>query len=205
MIKKRLGIMGSISQKFEKCIKNALLFMFFVVEACAFAGSFTDSRDGEFYTTVKIGRTEWMAENLRYNVRGSRCVNDIQKLCGFGRYYNFDMAEEACPSGWHLPTKKEWNDVFDKIDKSFGLVLLGYCFEEGRCFDADKTTVFWTSSDDNNSWTDGRRSDSFFKSLIPRRQKAFAVRFEAAQGIFINPPHSFLKDGYYFNVRCVID
>lgn len=115
------------------------------------------------------------------------------------------MAEQACPRGWHLPSKKEWNDIFDNVDRNFGIFLLGHCYEEDRCFDMDKTAVFWTSSDDNNSWTDGRRSDSFLKSMVPRRQKAFAVRFESAQGIFINPPHSFLKDGYYFNVRCIKD
>lgn len=181
----------------------ALLYSFMSVHALA--GSFTDSRDGERYTTIKIGSTEWMAENLRYNVRGSRCINDIQKLCGLGRYYNFDMAEQACPRDWHLPSKEEWNNIFDNVDRDFGIVLLGHCYEEDRCFDTDKTAVFWTSSDDNNSWTNGRRSDSFLKSMVPRRQKAFAVRFEAAQGIFINPSHSFLKEAYFFNVRCIKD
>lgn len=186
-------------------VKAFCVFALFVAYASVFAGSFTDSRDGEQYSTVKIGNSEWMAENLRYNVRGSRCVNDIQKLCGIGRYYNFDMAEQACPSGWHLPSKKEWNDIFDQVDKSFGLFLLGLCYDTGNCFEIDKSATFWTSSDDNNSWTDGRRSDSFLKSLIPRRQKAFAIRYESAQGVFINPPHSFLKDGYYLNVRCIKD
>ena len=167
--------MGMIWYVFRNDIKPPLLFMLVVSCACVYAGSFTDSRDGEHYTTVKIGRSEWMVENLRYNVRGSRCINDIQELCGLGRYYNFDMAKQACPNGWHIPSKKEWNDIFDKTDKDF------------------------------NSWTNGRRSDSFLKSMVPRRQKAFAVRFEAAQGIFINPPHSFLKDAYYFNVRCMED
>ncbi len=197
--------MGIARYVFQNCIKQPLLFMLAVSCAYVFAGSFTDSRDGEHYATVKIGRSEWMAENLRYKVRGSRCINDIQELCGLGLYYNFDMAEQACPRGWHLPSKKEWNDIFDNVDRNFGIVLLGHCYEEDRCFDMDKTAVFWTSSDDNNSWTDGRRSDSFLKSMVPRRQKAFAVRFESAQGIFINPPHSFLKDGYYFNVRCMKD
>lgn len=169
------------------------------------ASSITDSRDGERYTTIKIGTTEWIAENLRYKVQGSRCINDIQELCGIGRYYNFDMAIQACPNGWHLPSKKEWNEIFDKADKSFGLFLLGYCYEDEICFDIDKTASFWTSSDDNGSWTSGRRSDSFLKSMVPRRQKAFAIRYETVQGAFVNPSHSFLKDAYFFNVRCIKD
>ena len=186
-------------------LNKIFLFSCVLLATYSVAGSFVDKRDGRTYKTVKIGGQVWMAENLRYKVRGSRCINDIQKLCGLGRYYNFDMAEQACPRGWHLPSKKEWNAIFDNVDRNFGIVLLGHCYEEDRCFDMDKTAVFWTSSDDNNSWTDGRRSDSFLKSMVPRRQKAFAVRFESAQGIFINPPHSFLKDGYYFNVRCMKD
>lgn len=185
--------------------KTVFALLCFFMSIYTFASSFTDSRDGERYMTVKIDSKEWMAENLRYKVRGSRCINDIQKLCGIGRYYNFDMAIQACPNGWHLPSIKEWNDIFNKVDKHFGLFLLGYCYEDGKCFDTDKIASFWTSSDDNGSWTSERKSDSFFKSIVPRRQKAFAIRYEATQGAFVNPSHSFLKDGYYFNVRCIKD
>lgn len=165
-------------------------------------GSFIDSRDGQKYNVTTIDGQEWMAENMRYNVRGSRCVNDMQKLCGIGRYYNFDMAEQVCPSGWHLPTKKEWNNIFDKVGEPFVMFLPGYCFETGTCFDIDEAANYWTSSDDNDSWTEGRHGDSFFKSMIPRRQKAYIVRYNVAQGKFVNPTHSFFKDGYFFAVRC---
>lgn len=155
------------------------------------ASSITDSRDGEHYTTIKIGRSEWMAENLRYNVRGSRCINDIKKLCNLGRYYSFDMAEKACPSGWHLPSKKEWNSIFEKVDNTFDLILLGYCFDEGKCFDLDKNAYFWTSSND-------------YEWIVNLNVvKAHAVRFESAKGILLNPPNSFFKAQYYFNVRCL--
>ena len=188
-------------------VKAKIIFalLCFFMSVFAPASSITDSRDGERYTTIKIGTTEWIAENLRYKVQGSRCINDFQEVCGIGRYYNFDMAIQACPNGWHLPSKKEWNEIFDKADKSFGLFLLGYCYEDEICFDIDKTASFWTSSDDNGSWTSGRRSDSFLKSMVPRRQKAFAIRYETVQGAFVNPSHSFLKDAYFFNVRCIKD
>ena len=185
--------------------KTVFALLCFFMSTYTLASSVTDTRDGELYTTVKIGSNEWFAENLRYKVRGSRCINDIQELCGIGRYYNFDMAIQACPNGWHLPSIKEWNDIFNKADKSFGLLLLGYCYENGKCFDTNEIASFWTSSEDNGSWTSGRRSDSFLKSMVPRRQKAFAIRYETIQGAFVNPSHSFLKDGYYFNVRCIKD
>lgn len=170
---------------------TGLILLLFIQPSFSQTPSFKDSRDGEEYSTVKIGKSVWMAENLRYNVRGSRCINDIQKLCGIGRYYNFDMASKACPNGWRLPSKKEWNYVFDKADKSLKLFLLGYCYDEGQCFDMDKDAYFWTSSNDLGWIVD-------LKSV-----KAYAVRYEAAKGVLLNPSNSFFKDRYYFNVRCV--
>jgi uncharacterized protein (TIGR02145 family) len=51
-----------------------------------------------------------MAENLNYAVEGSKCYNDSISNCDkYGRLYDFDMAQNACPSGWHLPNNAEWD------------------------------------------------------------------------------------------------
>ena len=82
-------------------------------------GNFVDERDDRVYKTIKIGEKVWLAENLKYRpetVEGadstSFCMaNDSEKCELYGRYYNPESIQEACPSGWHLPDSTEWRDV----------------------------------------------------------------------------------------------
>jgi uncharacterized protein (TIGR02145 family) len=76
------------------------------------SSEFTDARGGRRYRTVKMpdGKT-WMAENLNYETPyGSWCYEDSGSYCDkYGRLYNWTAARKACPAGWHLPSRKEWN------------------------------------------------------------------------------------------------
>ena len=109
----------------------------------AVSGNFTDSRDNKTYKTIKIGSQTWMAENLNYIGDGylglcygdkpreqirkpENCekygrLYDWSEAIGLDREYNRkkfgndDNVQGVCPSGWHLPSKDEWNTLMTTV------------------------------------------------------------------------------------------
>lgn len=95
--------------------------------------------DGNVYQTVKIGNQIWMRENLRASKFNDGTIipeltlyfewdnlnipawcwydNDNQYETLIGKLYNFNVASanNICPSGWHVPTKSEFQLLLDFI------------------------------------------------------------------------------------------
>ncbi|MDR1811643.1 MAG: hypothetical protein LBQ87_02345 [Candidatus Fibromonas sp.] len=163
-------------------------------------GSFTDSRDGKKYATIKIGSQTWMAENLNYNANGSKCYDNDESNCQeYGRLYNWNTALKACPSGWHLPSESEWealdravggekmagkklkaNSGWNGTDE-FGFSALpgGNGDSGGSFFNVGSGGVWWSASEYNSNSAYGRSmNDNYDRAYwdINYKTRLYSVR-----------------------------
>ena len=167
-------------------------------------GTMVDKRDGKKYKTVKIGNQTWMAENLNYKTQDSFCYKDDESNCKkYGRLYKWDAAKEACPSGWHLPSKEEFETLFESVG---GIQVAG---EKLRS---------------REGWKGGGGTDAFGFSALPAGEKTDVTHnaigdgalfwssteidsnFAHSMGLFFyydNAESAGYNKNYSFSVRCL--
>ncbi len=134
--------------------------------------TFKDSRDGKTYKTVKIGEQVWMAENLAFKANsGCWAYNDsLSYVDRYGYLYSWETSKNVCPSGYHLPTKVEFETLLNNYGGSknskanyvalmsnkssgFAAILSGWHDSDGFVYIGEATS-FWTTSafGNDNAW-----------------------------------------------------
>lgn len=119
-----------MNKKYHKII----YFVSFLLLGCE--NDFVEDIDGNIYKTVKIGKQEWMAENLRVThyqsgdpiprvldkkqwmnqERDAYCVYDNKDYYSstYGFLYNWYAVTDTrnlAPKGWHVPKIEEWQEL----------------------------------------------------------------------------------------------
>ena len=134
-----------------------------------------DNRDGERYTTVKIGGRVWMAENLKFRLPESYCYeNNTQNCETYGRLYTWNAAKKACPDGWSLPTGDDLNYQDFNLN-SFRVLDGGYYVDGERYIDLGSRAFFWLGDEKG-----GDRADAM--SFRGQNLETFAFQGRKANG-----------------------
>ena len=137
-------------------------------------GDSTITRGDREYATVLINEQCWLKENLQYEPSSGStlCYGGVAANCEiYGRLYDYEAANLACPTGWRLPTKTELEDLADYSgadmydagahfkaksgwtgengDDLLGFTALpsGKCDEEQTCSKIGTSGYWWTSTE----------------------------------------------------------
>jgi len=154
-------------------------------------GLLSDARDGKKYKTIAIGTQVWMAENLAYNAKNSKCYNNEQANCNkYGRLYDWEAAMNACPAGWRLPNNDEWN------------VLVNYAGGEKNAGAKLKAKNGWN----NFEKTSGNGTDYYGFAALPGGHGSRESNFSYAGDLGLwwsdnQEVHSEFASNWYINTR----
>lgn len=163
--------------------------------AAGLAGTLTDF-EGNVYGWVKIGNQIWMDENLKStkysdgnNIPGYYSYNyDVSNVPVYGYIYNVDGAlrnaatsetnpsgvQGACPSGWHMPSDAEWQQLEDfLLNEAYGID------ETNLAKSYASNTLWFASATEGNVGNDpASNNDSGFDAIPAGKRNAYAGSFD---------------------------
>jgi uncharacterized protein (TIGR02145 family) len=175
--------------------------------------------EGNKYKTVQIGTQIWMAENLKVTKDRSGkslvtyCYLDRDDFCEeFGRLYAWEVALEAAPQGWHIPSDEEWRQMERELglsadeELSFGWRGTDHGLQLAEGGSSGFEALFGGYKDGTVFWS-GRYFDLGYFAAFWTRSQVDSLR---AVGYFIyNNEGSVVRDDYdktaAFSIRCVKD
>lgn len=119
-------------------------------------GTFTDTRDGKKYKTVKIGSQVWMAKNLEYAGPDGDIYGQL--------FYDWENAMLYCPDSWHLPSEDDWRTLAQAVG---GTEIAGQKLKARSGW--EKWDCEWTEIDDRGRTIKKSKcnSDSYGFSALP--------------------------------------
>lgn len=176
-------------------------------------GTVKDSRDSQTYNTVKIKNQVWFAENLRYgyfdmedfcyeNERTRGCLYTWDDVYALSR-----SQKGLCPSGYHVPSKDEWNTLIMNVG-GYDVAGIALQVNDGISNDAVSFSVYPTGYYDsdatyyNNRYALADDFAPFWTSTAGGSSSAYAVIFYSGNPqVRISSEHHL--DGYA--VRCLKD
>lgn len=192
---------------------------------------FVDSRDGNHYKTITIGKQIWMAENLRYlpavspvdsgyiyelhyyvygyngtNVDSAKMTDGYKE---YGVQYNWLAAKDACPFGWILPSESDWKQLetyLSEIDLGSALASDTSLWKAG---DLSKSSRFSKTQfnalpagyRDGNAFFSDRGKFTYFWTSKQFKQMYAYYRYIDYTETFLGHDHGSWENGY--SVRCV--
>lgn len=191
-------------------------------EHCTAYGSVTDQNDNTYKTAI-INSKEWMAENLKatkdLNGNNVTCyVNtkgDADFVKKYGCLYVWADANKVCPSGWRLPTKDDFDQLFTAYElqdnstsirnstwangsnsTGFGALPAGGVYEVGTEYEYSELNNFATF------WSATCGSDQATCTASPMSEDVDAFNFKVSDdGSMVGSDHL----NRAFSVRCIKD
>lgn len=183
--------------------KSGLITLFIIITSIVLkaqtTGTVTDTRDGKIYKTITIGTQTWMAENLNYSTSDSWCYGESPTNCnGFSRLYTWETAKNVCPSGWHLPTKSEFDALLSHAGGS-GINAYHALKEAGS---SGFTSLFGGWRNNKAQFGDLGVHGHYWTSTEARSRTAWGMSMNS---IMQFSSMRFLYRDWGFSVRCIKD
>ncbi len=158
-------------------------------------GVMIDKRDEQQYELTSLNGKTWMAQSINYaTAAGSFCYQDNETNCDvYGRLYTYEAAQSACPGGWHIATRAEFEEAM--AEPTFLWLYAGrmnnntYNFVDGMGF----------------HWVDGPIESSDNQNCSSDQCALIFVQKNPDSDYAADPALFFQKDNKMkgFSVRCV--